>query len=171
MSPVTSPNLQKADIDTNVRLRDNERAYDKFKIRQRILVDVASVDTTTTIFGSEVSLPLAFAPSAMHGLAHPDGEKATSRAAAARNIPMGLSTYATTSLEDVIQERGSSANPYVFQLSIPKDRSVPLGLIKRAEGRNNTYPWLNMSLNKLTSCWLQGVGTYRRCSRSWASSQ
>ncbi|KAJ5289213.1 Oxidase [Penicillium angulare] len=114
-------------------LQDNEKAYDKFKIRQRILVDVADVDTTTTIFGSKVSLPLAFAPAAMHGLAHPDAEKGTSRAAAAKNIPMGLSTYSTTSLEDVIKERGDKTNPYVFQLSLPKDRSLPLGWIKRAE--------------------------------------
>ncbi|CAH0054564.1 unnamed protein product [Clonostachys solani] len=115
------------------RLRENETAYDKFKIRQRILVDVASVDTRTRIFGSEVSLPLAFAPSAMHGLAHPVAERGTSRAAASKNIPMGLSTYSTTSLEDVIKERGDATNPYVFQLSITKDRSIPLGLIKRAE--------------------------------------
>jgi (S)-2-hydroxy-acid oxidase len=115
-------------------LRDNEDAYNKFKIRQRILVDVADVNTITSIFGAKVSLPLAFSPSAMHGLAHPDAEKGTSRAAAAKNIPMGLSTYSTTSLEDVIKERGNNTNPYVFQLSIPKDRSVPLGLIKRAEG-------------------------------------
>lgn len=121
-------------VTDNPRLRDNEEAYNKFKIRQRILVDVAETNTTTSIFGAEVSLPIAFSPSAMHGLAHPEAEKGTSRAAAAKNIPMGLSTYSTTSLEDVIKERGNGTNPYIFQLSIPKDRSVPLGLIKRAEG-------------------------------------
>jgi (S)-2-hydroxy-acid oxidase len=67
----------------------------------------------------------------MHCLAHPDGEKATSRAAARMNIPMGLSTYATTSLEDVRREGGD--NPYAFQLSIVKDRNMTLSWIKRAE--------------------------------------
>lgn len=97
-------------------------------------MDVAAVDTTTTIFGSEISFPLAFATTAMHGLARSDAEKGTPRAAAAKNIPMGLSTYSTVSLEDVIKERGNNTNPYIFQLSIPKERSLPLGWIKRAEG-------------------------------------
>lgn len=68
----------------------------------------------------------------MHCLAHPDGEKATSRAAAKMNIPMALSTYSTTSIEDVKQEGGD--NPYAFQLSIVKDRNMTLNWIKRAEG-------------------------------------
>jgi (S)-2-hydroxy-acid oxidase len=69
----------------------------------------------------------------MHCLAHPDGEKATSRAAAKMNIPMGLSTYSTTSIEDV--GRAGKGNPYAFQLSIVKDRNMTLEWIKRAEGK------------------------------------
>jgi hypothetical protein len=154
-------------------LRDNEAAYDKFKIRQRVLVDVAEVDTSITIFGEKVSLPFAFAPSAMQGLAHSDAEKGTARAAAAFNIPMGLSTYSTTSLEDVIAERGASTNPYVFQLSIPKDRSVPLGLIQRAAGEFRTRPQSleersrggergrleSLADDALSRCWVQGAGS------------
>ncbi len=67
----------------------------------------------------------------MHCLAHPDGEKATSRAAARLNIPMGLSTYSTVSLEDVAAQ--GSGNPYAFQLSVVKDRNMTLHWIKRAE--------------------------------------
>ncbi|KAJ5225901.1 hypothetical protein N7468_007126 [Penicillium chermesinum] len=116
-----------------ITVRDNSLAFDKFKIRPRILTDVANVDTSTVFCGTKVSLPFGFSPAAMHCLAHPDGEKATSRAAAAFNIPMGLSTYSTVSLEDVISERGNSNNPYAFQLSIFKDRSMTLNWIKRAE--------------------------------------
>ena len=61
---------------------------------------------------TQIALPLGFSPSAMHCLAHPDGEKATSRAAAKMNIPMALSTYSTTSIEDVKQEGGD--NPTLF---------------------------------------------------------
>jgi (S)-2-hydroxy-acid oxidase len=68
----------------------------------------------------------------MHSMAHVDGERATSRAAAGAGIPMALSTYSTFSLEDVIQE--SSSNPYAFQLSIVKNRETSLKWIKRAEG-------------------------------------
>ncbi|KAH8883207.1 S-2-hydroxy-acid oxidase [Thozetella sp. PMI_491] len=112
-------------------LRENEEAFNRFKIRPRILSNVANVDTSTTILGQKVPLPFGFSPSAMHCMAHPDGERATSRGAAARGIPMGLSTYSTVSLEDVIKEGGS--NPYAFQLSILKDRQTSLNWIKRAE--------------------------------------
>ena len=70
----------------------------------------------------------------MHCMAHPDGEKATSRAAAAMGIPMGLSTYSTVSLEEVIAQ--GSGNPYAFQLSIVKDRNTTLEWIRRAESKH-----------------------------------
>lgn len=71
----------------------------------------------------------------MHCLAHPDGELATSQAAAKRGIPMGLSTYSTISLEDV--RRQGNGNIYAFQLSIVKDRQMSLNWIKRAESRSS----------------------------------
>ncbi|KAL1595396.1 hypothetical protein SLS59_008328 [Nothophoma quercina] len=67
----------------------------------------------------------------MHCLAHPDGEKATSRAAAKMGVPMALSSYSTTSLEDVIAQ--STGNPYMMQMCIVKDRNITMQLLKRAE--------------------------------------
>lgn len=69
----------------------------------------------------------------MHCLAHPDGELATSRAAAKFGIPMGLSTYSTISLEDVCSQKKN--NIYAFQLSIVKDRQQSLDWIRRAESK------------------------------------
>lgn len=71
----------------------------------------------------------------MQCLAHPDGEKATARAAAKAGIPMGVSTYATTSLEDV-KSAGDEAvpgNTYMLQLYIFKNRQATENLVKRAE--------------------------------------
>ena len=67
----------------------------------------------------------------MHRLAHPDGEVATSRAAASTGIPMALSSYSTTSLEDVKAE--GNDNPYMMQMCIVKDRNITLQLLQRAE--------------------------------------
>ncbi|UPX12832.1 (S)-2-hydroxy-acid oxidase [Ascochyta rabiei] len=67
----------------------------------------------------------------MHCLAHPDGELATSRTASKMGIPMALSSYATTSLEDVIAQGGE--NPYMMQMCIVKDRNITTQLLKRAE--------------------------------------
>jgi len=60
-----------------------------------VLVDVAEVSTATTVLGTEIALPVLIAPLAMQRIAHPDGEEATARAAAAAGTIMCLSSAAT----------------------------------------------------------------------------
>ncbi|OAG35349.1 hypothetical protein AYO21_10489 [Fonsecaea monophora] len=112
-------------------LRDNEAAYNRYKIRPRVLVDVSELDSSIEMFGKKLPIPLGFAPAAAHKLAHPDGELATSRAAAKAGIPMGLSSYSTTSIEDVAREGGG--NPYLMHLTIMKDRSRTVQTLRRIE--------------------------------------
>ena len=78
-----------------VTLRDNVAAFERRKLRPRVLVDVAEVSTATTVLGTEIALPVVIAPLAMQRLAHPDGEEATARAAAAAGTIMCLSSAAT----------------------------------------------------------------------------
>jgi (S)-2-hydroxy-acid oxidase len=100
----------------------------------RILRDVANVDMSTTIFGSKVSMPFGFAPAAMHCLAHPDGEVATSTAAAKAGIAMGLSNWATKSLEEVIDAGKEVGNdtPYAIQTSTGTPKPYIEALLRRA---------------------------------------
>src|SRR4051794_40073935 len=79
-----------------VTLRDNVAAFERHKLRPRMLVDVATVSTATTVLGAEVALPVLLAPLAMQRMAHPDGEEATARAAAAAGTIMCLSSAATS---------------------------------------------------------------------------
>ncbi|KAG6357318.1 hypothetical protein INS49_015196 [Diaporthe citri] len=115
-------------------LRENEEAYRRYKIRPRILVNVDHVDTSAEIFGIKVPFPFGFSPSAMHQLAHPEGEVATSRAAASEGICMGLSSYSTVSLEEVAQQ--GLGNPFFMQVCVLKDRRTTLQLLQRAEAAN-----------------------------------
>lgn len=78
----------------------------------------------------------------MQCLAHTDGEVGTSRAAAKMGIPMCLSSYATTSLEDVIKE--AKGNPYMMQMCVVKDRNITLQLLRRASGKNDSHIHLRM---------------------------
>jgi isopentenyl diphosphate isomerase/L-lactate dehydrogenase-like FMN-dependent dehydrogenase len=78
-----------------VTLRDNLGAFERRKLRPRYLVDVGQVSTATTVLGTEIALPVLIAPLAMQRMAHPDGEIATSRAAAAAGTIMCLSSAAT----------------------------------------------------------------------------
>jgi isopentenyl diphosphate isomerase/L-lactate dehydrogenase-like FMN-dependent dehydrogenase len=78
-----------------ITLRDNVAAFERRKLRPRVLVDVGAVSTATTVLGTEIALPVLIAPLAMQRLAHPDGEEATARAAAAAGTIMCLSSGAT----------------------------------------------------------------------------
>ncbi|KAL4802503.1 FMN-dependent dehydrogenase [Aspergillus unguis] len=114
-------------------LAENETAFNRYKIRPRALVNVAEVDTRSEIFGTGVSFPLGLSPSAMHKLAHPDGEVATSQAAANAGVAMALSSYSTCSLEDVASQGAAAGNPYAIQMCVLKDRSITIQLLRRAE--------------------------------------
>ena len=112
-----------------VTLAENTAAFRRRRLRPRVLVDVSSVDTSTTFLGTEASLPVGLCPNAMQTLAHPDGEVATARAAAEAGVLMTLSTISGKSLEDVA---GVGSGPRWFQLYVPQDRSFGKDLIGRA---------------------------------------
>ena len=111
-------------------LRWNHEAYEKLRLRPRILVDVSRLDTRVTLFGRELAHPILLAPTAYHKLAHPEGEAATARGAAAAGALMVVSTSATTSLEEVA---GAAPGPKWFQLYVQPDRDFTRELIRRAE--------------------------------------
>ena len=113
-------------------LRENEQAFSRYKLRPRVLRNVADVDTSAEVFGVKSKFPLGFAPAAAHGMVHKDAELATSRAAAKNGIPMVLSSWSNTSLEDVVAQ--GQGNAYAMQVTFLKDRSVTERMIRRAEG-------------------------------------
>ncbi|KIX93919.1 uncharacterized protein Z520_10256 [Fonsecaea multimorphosa CBS 102226] len=117
--------------DDMITLRDNEAAYDRYKIRPRVLVNVEDLHSSLEMFGAPIPVPIGFAPSAAHRLAHPEGEVATSRAAARAGIPMGLSSWSTASIEDVASQ--GSGNPYIMHLTIMKNRERTIQTIRRIE--------------------------------------
>ncbi|KAJ5313191.1 CAZyme family GT1 [Penicillium atrosanguineum] len=117
-----------------VALMENISAFEKYKIRPRILRNVSNIETKKRALGSTMSFPLAIAPTAMQCMAHEEGEKATARAAARANVFMGVSTFATTTLEDIKQSGDCLCdNVYMLQLYIFKDRHTTEILVKRAE--------------------------------------
>ena len=60
--------------------------FDSIGLVPRYLADVSGVDTSTTILGRKISLPVLAAPSAPQVAAHPDGDLATCRAVGARAL-------------------------------------------------------------------------------------
>ena len=111
-------------------LADNRLAWDRLRLRPRVLVDVAQRDLSTTAFGVRLDHPIIVAPMAAHDLAHPDAERATGRGAAAAGALLTLSTISSVSLEEVAAVE--PAAPRWFQLYPPVDRADTESLVLRA---------------------------------------
>jgi len=110
-------------------LRANRTDLERVKLRQRVMVDVSSRDTFTTMIGEKVCLPLALAPVGLTGLLHGDGEILACRAAQAAGIPFTMNTPSICSIEDVA---AAVDKPFWFQLYVMKDRGFVRSLIERA---------------------------------------
>jgi isopentenyl diphosphate isomerase/L-lactate dehydrogenase-like FMN-dependent dehydrogenase len=108
----------------------NVEAWRRLKLRPRVLVDVSSVSTETTVLGTPVSMPLLVAPTAIQKLAHAEGEGGMARAAAAAGTVMCLSTIATSTPAEVAAAAPES--PRWFQLYVFRDRGVTRSLIDQA---------------------------------------
>jgi isopentenyl diphosphate isomerase/L-lactate dehydrogenase-like FMN-dependent dehydrogenase len=114
--------------DDEVTLRANRAAFERIRLRPRMLVDVSNCDLRTTVMGIPVSIPILIAPMSFHCLAHPEGECATAQAAGRSNTLMVASTSSTRSLEDIAS---AGSGPFWFQLYI-HDRLTSEKLVRRA---------------------------------------
>lgn len=108
--------------DSGSTLLENSQAYGKYRIRPRVLRDISLIDTSVSVFGSKSPIPLGIAPTAMQCLAHPDGEVATASACRKAGMVLGLSSFATRTLEEVAE--ASDQNPRVLQLYLLKRESI-----------------------------------------------
>jgi isopentenyl diphosphate isomerase/L-lactate dehydrogenase-like FMN-dependent dehydrogenase len=116
--------------DDEWTLRENVAAFRRLLLRPRVLVDVGSVSTATTVLGTDVSMPILVGPLAFQRLAHPDGETATARAAAAAGTIMGLSTIASAGPAEVAA--AAPGAPRWFQLYCFRDAGVTQALVDQA---------------------------------------
>ncbi|KAJ9626601.1 hypothetical protein H2203_004234 [Taxawa tesnikishii (nom. ined.)] len=117
--------------DSGSTVLENITAYNKYRIRPRVLRDVSRIDTSVSVLGQKNSIPLGVAPTAMQCLAHEDGELATARACKKAGVVMGLSSFSTSSLEDVAKESGDNA--HALQLYLFEEREHSRKLIARAK--------------------------------------
>lgn len=110
-------------------LRENRRAFERLRFRQRVMRNVDHRSLATTIVGQPVNMPLAIAPTGMAGLQHGSGEIHGARAAAKAGIPFCLSTVSICSIEQV---RVATDVPFWFQVYVMRDRGFTRELIRRA---------------------------------------
>jgi 4-hydroxymandelate oxidase len=109
-------------------LAENRRAFDRWILRPRFLRATGPPDPSTDLFGTRISSPILVAPWAYQRLAHPDGERATARAASSAGTIMVVSTTAADDLEEVAK---AGDMPKWWQLYIFTDRGKTAEVLDR----------------------------------------
>ena len=97
-----------AGAEEGVTIRDNVQAFSELGFAPHVAGLPAARAMATSVMGQEISLPVVISPTGVQAV-HPDGEVAVARAAAARGTVMGLSSFASKPVEEVI-----AANPRTF---------------------------------------------------------
>ncbi|XP_075888783.1 2-Hydroxyacid oxidase 1 [Nelusetta ayraudi] len=122
--------------DEQKTLTDNVVAFKRWRLIPRVLRDVSTVDLSTWFLGERLSMPVCVAATAMQRMAHHQGETATARACQAVGTGMMLSSWATSTIEEVMSATTAAGGPggvLWLQLYIYKDRALTLSLVRRAE--------------------------------------
>lgn len=146
--------------------RANLAAFERWQIVPRVLRDISQRDFSVECFGQRWPAPFAVAPIGVQAGCHPEGEKATARAAAALGITFILSTVSTFPMEEVAAASGGG--PRWFQLYWSKLPELTLSFLRRAEAAGYSaivvtldtpsLGWRETNLQLAYLPFLQGVG-------------
>ena len=111
-------------------MRANREAFSNYRFKPRVLRDVSAVDTSVSVLGKTIPLPLVLAPTGFTRIADPQGELAVARAAQRAGLPYTLSTLSTRSIEEVAAANGDGRR--WFQVYVWKDKGLLRDMVDRA---------------------------------------
>jgi L-lactate dehydrogenase (cytochrome) len=115
--------------EDEMTLASNVEAFRRVEFAPRVLRDVGEVDTSSTLLGKPLAMPIVLAPTGFTRIADPPGELAVARAAARAGVPYALSTLGTRSIEEVA---AVGSDRLWFQVYVWRDRGLVAELVERA---------------------------------------
>jgi heme/flavin dehydrogenase (mycofactocin system) len=107
---------------------DNLASFDELGFAPHVAGLSNERSMTTTIMGQSVSMPVILSPTGVQAV-HPEGEVAVARAATNRGVAMGLSSFASKSIEEVC----GVCNQVLFQMYWSGDRDTMIQRLDRAK--------------------------------------
>jgi pre-mycofactocin synthase len=116
-----------AGAEKGLTSHDNTASFDELGFAPHVAGNHATRDLTTSVMGRSLALPVLLSPTGVQAV-HPDGEVAVARAAASRGVAMGLSSFASKSVEEVCATNA----PVFFQLYWSGSRDAMLQRLERA---------------------------------------
>jgi len=112
-----------------ITIRWNREAYDRLRLRPRVLIDVSRIDTRVKLLGLDLPHPVLLAPVAYQKLLHPEGEVAAVRGAGTAQAVYVFSSSANVPVEEAARV---ATSPLWFQLYVQADRGQNQEMIQRA---------------------------------------
>jgi isopentenyl diphosphate isomerase/L-lactate dehydrogenase-like FMN-dependent dehydrogenase len=128
-------------------MRANLAAFDRWRIRPRMLAGNAVRDISVDVLGLHSPAPFVLAPIGVLSIAHEEAEVGAAKAAASSGVPIVLSSAATHSIEQVAE----TGAPRWFQLYWVNDREICESFVRRAETAG--YGAIVVTLDTLTLGW------------------
>jgi 4-hydroxymandelate oxidase len=113
-----------------VTLRWNRDAFERMRLRPRVLEDVSTIDTRVEIAGETLAFPILLAPVAYQRIYHPEGELAAARGAGLAGAVYMVSTGCTATIEEIA---AAASGPLWLQIYLQLDRGFTRDLVARAE--------------------------------------
>lgn len=129
--------------------RANVAAFEQWRIVPRMLRDHATRDLSTEVLGTPMAAPVLLGPVGVQTLAHPEGELATARAAAAQGLTYVHSTQAGHSIEQAAEANGDGER--WFQLYWPTNDELCESFLSRAQASG--YSTLVLTLDTTLLGW------------------
>lgn len=120
--------------DDEISMRENHNAFHRIWLRPRVMVDVAKVDTSTTMLGSKASFPIYVTATALGKLGHSEGEKVLTRACANKGVIQMIPTLASCSFDEIVDASVDGQTQWL-QLYVNSDRKVTQKFVEHAEKR------------------------------------
>jgi len=114
----------------NHTLSRNIEGWAGLPLAPRMLVDVGTLDTRLRLLGHDLDAPILIAPTASHGLFHPQAEVETAQGTTEARTLFVASTSSTLPVEDI---GAALTSPWWFQLYVQRDRAFTRDLVRRAE--------------------------------------
>lgn len=129
----------------------NTAAFDRYRLRPRMLVNATRRELRVDLFGTTYKSPLLVAPIGVQNIMHSDAEEATARACHKLGIPMILSSAATRSIEQVAEANADGDRWFQLYWPRPQYEDVTASLLKRA--KDNGYKVLVVTLDTFNLAW------------------
>ena len=109
--------------EKGVTVVDNVESFSELGFAPHVIGTTEKRDMSTTVLGQQISLPVVISPTGVQAV-HPEGEVAVARAAATRGTAMGLSSFASKPIEEVIGPTTSSSSRSIGSVTVRRSRNV-----------------------------------------------